>query len=129
MVKSQKLPMTIVRHPTVREKDGLAMSSRNARLSALGRKRATLIYRALQATEQLYQSGEHRRRLLEEAVIEVLQKEKSLTIDYVAIVDAETLKKITIVRREALVAVAVYLEGVRLIDNCILVPSKIRSAA
>ena len=74
MVKSQKSKVKIVRHPTIREKDGLAMSSRNVRLSAEGRQKALLISKALKAAEYLYQKGERNPETLRQKIEQGLTK-------------------------------------------------------
>lgn len=120
MVKEQKMDVRIFRHPTVREKDGLAMSSRNARLSPKGRAAALAISRSLRAAEKLYSAGERRAPVIQSAVLTELQREPGITVDYAAVVDAETLKELPTLNRPGLVAVAGSVEGVRLIDNGLL---------
>ncbi len=123
MVKEQKLDVKILRHTIVREKNGLAMSSRNKRLSPVARTRATEIYKALRAGEFLYNSGEKRAKKIQECVLKDLAKEKAFTVEDVSLVDAVTLDPIETIRKESLLAVAVVIEGVRLIDNCLLATS------
>lgn len=120
MARDLELSVEIVGCPLVREADGLAMSSRNARLSAVGRKRALAISRALFAAAELWRSGA---RLAEtEAALHSALAE--LEVEYALICDAETLATLNekSSRPESVViAVAAYVDGVRLIDN-ILIP-------
>jgi len=110
----------IVVVPTVREADGLALSSRNVKLDAERRKVAPVIYRALSLAEAMraagvVDSGEIKRRM--RAVIE---DEPVARIDYLSIADAESLEELETVDRPALVSVAVWLGESRLIDNILL---------
>jgi pantoate--beta-alanine ligase len=120
MVKQQKMRISIIRHPTVREKDGLAMSSRNARLTPKGRQTALCLFRALKKAEDAFKSGERDAEKIEALVRDELEAEPGVKIDYVAVVDAETLDDISLIGKRALVALAVIIEGVRLIDNGLL---------
>lgn len=120
MVKEQEMDVRIVRHPTVREKDGLAMSSRNARLSPEGRKKALALFRSLQKGKSLYEDGERDAAVVGEAVLRELSRDPAVRPDYAAVVDAETLEDISRLDRPALIAVAAFVEGVRLIDNGLL---------
>lgn len=115
----QKMDVEIVPHPIVRTPEGLALSSRNDRLSPDGRTRALCLSRSLQAAESLFLKGERDPRKIEEEVREILRG-PSVRIDYARVVDAETLEGIREIRRPTLVALAAFVEGVRLIDNCIL---------
>lgn len=123
MVAHQKFPITIVRHPTVREKDGLAMSSRNVRLSPAGRRKALVLSRALREAESLYKGGERDAPRLQEKIRAILEAEPGVTVDYAAVVDARTLGSVSTIDRPILVALAASVEGVRLIDNCLLNPT------
>ncbi len=119
ITKAARLPVTIIRHPTVREKDGLAMSSRNVRLSPEGRQKAALISKALKAAEYLHAKGERNPDVIRKKIEQGLIKEK-IQIDYVSVVDADSLEPIVSIQKSALVAIAVFIDGVRLIDNCVL---------
>ncbi|MEN9227764.1 MAG: bifunctional pantoate--beta-alanine ligase/(d)CMP kinase [Gloeomargarita sp. GXS_bins_116] len=103
--------------PTVREPDGLAYSSRNAYLNGAARQRAGCIYRALQQAEILFRQGERQAGALLAAVQAVLAQEPALRVQYLELVDAVTLQPVTVVETEAILAVAAFLDGVRLIDN------------
>lgn len=109
----------VVGMPIVREPDGLAMSSRNANLSEEERARARAIPRYLEAVRSRFQAGSRTRSALLGDPATALQPGR---IDYVELVDAQTLEAIDRVERPALVALAVHFGGVRLIDNTILVP-------
>ncbi|MCS7030862.1 MAG: bifunctional pantoate--beta-alanine ligase/(d)CMP kinase [Gloeomargarita sp. SKYG116] len=103
--------------PTVREPDGLAYSSRNAYLAGEARQRAACIYRGLQRAETLFRQGERQAATLLAAVQAELAQEPALTVQYLELVDATTLQPLTVVETEGILAVAVWLAGVRLIDN------------
>ena len=108
----------IVVVPTVREESGLAMSSRNANLSAEERKRAAVIYRALSEAADAFAGGERNASRLTEIVITRIESEPLARIDYVACVDAESLEPVDMIEdREAIIAAAVYFGNIRLIDN------------
>ena len=111
----------IIVAPTVREESGLAMSSRNARLSDEERQKASIIYKALRQAKSAAREGERNAAHLAEIVRQKIEEEPLSQIDYIAIVDHETLEPIEKIRENAaLVAVAVRFGKVRLIDNVIL---------
>jgi pantoate--beta-alanine ligase len=113
----------IIVAPTVREESGLAMSSRNVRLSDEERQKASVIYRALREAKAAAREGERNTAHLAEIVRRKIESEPLSQIDYIAIVDNETLEPIEKIRENAaLVAVAVRFGKVRLIDNVILNP-------
>jgi pantoate--beta-alanine ligase len=114
------LPVRIVAVPTVREPDGLAMSSRNTKLDAAQRQVAPALYRALTAARDLFTQGEVEPSRLEAAARQVLESEPNLGIDYVAVVDAVTLGRPPRAIPGSVLAVAVKLGPTRLIDNVIL---------
>ena len=120
MVGDLNLPVEIVVCPIVREPDGLALSSRNAYLDAKQRRSATVLHRALQRVEDLAAKDERRSAALIEAARRVFQEEPAVRVDYVEIVDNETLDPVADVSRGALVAVAAYLGSTRLIDNLLI---------
>lgn len=111
----------IVVIPTVREKSGLAMSSRNERLSAEGREKAAVIIEGLREAKTAFKKGERDASDLAEIVQNRIAAEPAAALDYVAIVDRDSLQAVEkIGDDETLIAVAVEIEGVRLIDNVIL---------
>ncbi|MBM3253080.1 MAG: pantoate--beta-alanine ligase [Candidatus Omnitrophica bacterium] len=117
MVEDLNFPLKIKIMPTIREKDGLAMSSRNAYLSKTERKDATIIYEALRSAKKLILSGELNTDVVKSYIKKLLGKKKSIKIDYIEIVDAKNLKKLKKFSRKALIAIAVFLGKTRLIDN------------
>lgn len=111
----------IVIAPIVREENGLAMSSRNARLSEEERQKASVIYYALRDAKIAAKNGERNASILAEIVRQRLETEPLAVIDYVAVVDSETLEPIEKIGENAvLIAIAVNFGNVRLIDNTVL---------
>lgn len=111
----------IIVAPTVREESGLAMSSRNSRLSDEERQKASIIYKALRQAKSAAREGERNAAHLALIVRQKIESEPLAQIDYVAVVDNETLEPIEKIRENAaLVAVAVRFGKVRLIDNIVL---------
>ncbi|MBI3962733.1 MAG: pantoate--beta-alanine ligase [Deinococcus sp.] len=122
LVRDLNIPVEVVGCPTVREENGLAMSSRNVFLSPEQRQRAEIIYRALRRGQELVRSGERQVARLEEALRQVLAQEPELRLDYVAVVDAKTLEPLSQLNGIGRVLVAAYLGSVRLIDNAAIGP-------
>ncbi|HYE98179.1 MAG TPA: pantoate--beta-alanine ligase [Planctomycetota bacterium] len=106
--------------PTLREEDGLAMSSRNQYLGPKQRKDATCLYRALQRAEELTGRGENSASKVAAEMRKVIQKVKGTRIEYIATVNAETLEPVKEIKGRTLVALAVRIGKARLIDNVIL---------
>ena len=119
LVRDLDLPMEVVTLPTVREADGLAMSSRNARLDTEQRKRAVSLSRGLFAAKAAFDGGERQvERLLAMARGPMREAE---SVQYLELVDAETLAPLTgVLDRPAALCVAAYFGSVRLIDNVLL---------
>jgi pantoate--beta-alanine ligase len=117
MVADLNLGMDIVVVPTVRDKDGLAMSSRNIYLSPGERQAATILFRALTLALQLRLGGENDANKLREQMTSLVQKETLAQIDYISIADAETLEELNLIDRPALASLAVRIGKTRLIDN------------
>lgn len=123
MVREQGLPVEIVPMPTVREPDGLAMSSRNAYLSPEERRAALVVPRALElAREMVERRGERDAARLKEALESSIGREPRVRIDYVAVTDYETLEELQVIDRPALALLAVRVGPTRLIDNASLLP-------
>ena len=120
MVADLNMNLEIVTVPTVREPDGLAMSSRNAYLNPQQRQAATVLYQALSLAQKLWSQGEKDAQRLRQEMIALIQKQPLATIDYVSIADAETLDELDTVRPPALVSLAVRIGSTRLIDNIVL---------
>jgi pantoate--beta-alanine ligase len=119
LVEDLNLPVQIVALPTVRESDGLAMSSRNALLDPAQRERALALSKALRAAAELVASGERSAEALVDAATMVLEHH-DVEIDYVALVDPSSLEPVQMLTDETLLAIAVRVGEVRLIDNCLL---------
>ena len=120
MVADLDMPIRLIMAPTIREQDGLAMSSRNVRLSTAARQEAVAISQGLLAAQAQFDSGIRESEQLIETVESVIAL-TSAEIDYVKLVDAKTLQDTTSASEGSVIVVAVILDGVRLIDNHILV--------
>jgi len=120
LVRDLDFPVEIVSGPTVREPDGLAMSSRNVLLSPDERKQALCLRRALDRAEELHRSGERDAAKVRAAIAGIIAAAPSATLDYIEIVDDETLEPVARTDRPALVALAVKFSKTRLIDNTVL---------
>jgi len=120
LVRDFALPLRIVAVPTVREADGLAMSSRNAYLSPAEREVAPGIYRALKTAAGRFETGLTDPAALEEVVRDLLEGAPGVAIDYVALVDETTLRRPVRAVAGSVLAVAVKLGSIRLIDNVVL---------
>jgi len=120
MVADLNMPLEIVVCPTVREPDGLAVSSRNQYLSAEQRKDAAYIYKSLQKCRQMIDAGIKDTEKIAAEMREVLQQAPSIKIEYVSIVDARTLANIEQIAGKVLIAVAVGIGRARLIDNILV---------
>jgi pantoate--beta-alanine ligase len=117
MVRDLNVPVDIRICPTVREPDGLALSSRNGYLNAAERQQATALFRALHKAKQLIDAGERSRESIEEAMRSVLQSEPGIITDYAEIVDPITFEPATTVAGSILAVVAARVGPARLIDN------------
>lgn len=117
MVRDLHMKVTIVVCPIVRESDGLAMSSRNIYLSKEEREQALALNRALYEVQKKYEYGEVNVMNLKASIIETIKKQPLAQIDYVEILDGETLNEIIEIKKQALAAVAVKFGKTRLIDN------------
>ena len=119
LVADLDMPIRLIMAPTIREEDGLAMSSRNVRLSASARQEAVAISQGLMAAQNQFASGIRESELLIKAVESVIAL-TSAEIDYVKLVDAKTLQDATTASKGSVIVVAVVLDDVRLIDNLVL---------
>ena len=117
MVSDLDMGIEIVAVPTVREPDGLAMSSRNTRLSPEERRAALVLWKALSLAEELCSAGERDAEVLRGRMMALLSSEPLAEIDYVSIADAQTLEELEEVDCPALASLAVRIGKVRLIDN------------
>lgn len=123
MVHDLSFPVRIVVSPTMRECDGLAMSSRNAYLSPGERIEAVCLSRALQLAGSMCSEGIRDADRIREAMVKIIGSQPSAAIDYVEIVDPETLKPVVSIQARALIALAVRIGRTRLIDNAIIGPA------
>ena len=119
MVKDLRLPAKIVVCPIVREPDGLAMSSRNAYLSEEQRRQALVLSRAVRKAESLVAGGERRRDVLISAARDAFAAEAAVRVDYIELVNWDTLEPVETASGGSLFAVAAYVGTTRLIDNTI----------
>ena len=120
MVRDLGSNIDVVAVPTVRESDGLAMSSRNAYLNAQERAAAAILYRALKLAEDRVRSGERDAAAVETAARDLIESEPLARIDYVAVVDPETLESVERITGPVVVALAVRIGETRLIDNMLI---------
>jgi pantoate--beta-alanine ligase len=120
MARDLKFPLEIVPVPTVREADGLAMSSRNAYLSAEERKAAAVLYRALSQARERFAKGERVAAVLVGAAQGVIESQPIVQVQYIELRDAETLAQVDRIERPAVLAVAAFVGKTRLIDNVVL---------
>jgi len=120
MVADLNMNLEIVTVPTVREPDGLAMSSRNTYLNAEERQAALVLYRALSLAQQLYSQGGRNAQRLRQEMTALIQKEPLANIDYVSVAHPETMEELDKVSPPALVSLAVKIGKTRLIDNIVL---------
>jgi pantoate--beta-alanine ligase len=119
MVEDLNTGIEIIGIPILRERDGLAMSSRNAYLTSDQRKAALSLNRSLQKAAELFRSGERGTGRIIDAVKEVIGREQGISIDYAEIRDAKTLEGIEFIEGQAVIALAAKVGKVRLIDNLV----------
>ena len=120
MAKDLDMNLNVVVCPTVREPDGLAMSSRNIYLNPEERKAAPVLYQSLLLAKDLFAIGERNAAAILEQMITLIQKEPLAKINYISIADPETLAELKAIDKSALVSMAVRFGNTRLIDNLIL---------
>jgi pantoate--beta-alanine ligase len=120
MVADLALDLEVVAVPTVREADGLAMSSRNTYLNPEERRQAKVLYQALTLAQKLYNGGERDAKTIRQKMADLIKKEPLANIDYVSIAGAETLEELDVVKPPALVSMAVRIGKTRLIDNVVV---------
>lgn len=124
LVRDLSMSVEIVSHPIVREPDGLALSSRNAYLTAAERAAAVCLSRALCLAERLFKRGETSARAIMRKAHAELDKEPLAAVEYVKVCDAETLNDIEAIEDTAVLALAVRIGTARLIDNRVLARSQ-----
>jgi pantoate--beta-alanine ligase len=113
-------PVEIVVAATVRESDGLAMSSRNVHLTAAQRAAAPVLFKALTEANRLFESGEHNGNMLRAAMRAIVETEPLAKLDYVSVADPKTLVECTAVNTVAMASIAAHFGPTRLIDNFVL---------
>ena len=121
MVRDLNMRVNVVVAPTVRDSDGLALSSRNSRLSNKERRAAPVIYRSLRSAESHWQQGERRCDVLQRQVRRALAEESLVSkVDYVSVAHPETLEELETATGRVMISTALWLGNTRLIDNLVL---------
>lgn len=120
MVQDLNFNLDIVVCPTIREADGLAMSSRNANLSPAARQQATCLYHALSQAQEAIINGEREADKLRAMMVAVIEKADLAQVDYVSVADLDTLEELSQVSNGCLLSMAVFVDGIRLIDNLLI---------
>ena len=120
MVTDLNMNLEVVVVPTLREPDGLAMSSRNVYLSPEERQAAVVLWRSMNLVKGLWQKGERNAEKIRNEMVALIKKEPLARIDYVSIANPRTLDELSHIKGSALVSMAVYIGKTRLIDNLIL---------
>jgi pantoate--beta-alanine ligase len=117
MVQDLNFNIEVIICPTVREPDGLAMSSRNTNLSPAARQQAPCLYRALLAAKDLFEQDERDAERLRAKMVAVIGSADMARLDYVSVAHPDTLEELTVIEDRALLSLAVFFDTVRLIDN------------
>jgi pantoate--beta-alanine ligase len=120
MVKDLEMPLAVIIVPTVREPDGLAMSSRNVYLTKEMRQQAPVLYQSLQLGEKLWKQGETDASIIRQQMVALIQKQPLAQIEYIDVADTETLAELKTIKTSALVSMVVRFGHTRLLDNIIL---------
>ena len=120
MVADLNMPIKIIPVPTVRESDGLAMSSRNSYLNPEERKSALCLKKSLDLADKMFRGGEKDVSVIKNAVVSLIQGHPFTEIDYVSLCDPVTFEDIETLGEKNLLALAVRVSKTRLIDNCLL---------
>jgi len=120
MVRDLNFNLDLITCPTVREMDGLAMSSRNAGLSPEARQQAVCLFRALTAAENTFHSGTRNAAKLKSVMEKTIGPFDKARTDYISVAHPETLEKLSVIDEKALLSLAVFVDDVRLIDNLLI---------
>jgi pantoate--beta-alanine ligase len=120
LVNDLNLGVTIQVRPTVREQDGLAMSSRNVYLSADERRLASLLFQALQAGRQMIRSGVNNAATIERIMRQAIEQAPTIHVDYLAVCDPDSLEPLSVISARAVLLGAVRIGSIRLIDNLLV---------
>jgi pantoate--beta-alanine ligase len=122
MVKDMDMDIQIIGVPTVREPDGVAMSSRNSYLSPEERKSALCLKKSLDLAREMFSQGKKDAQKMREAVEKLILSHPFTEIEYVNVCDPMTLEDVDRIEGEAILALAVKVGKARLIDNCLIGP-------
>lgn len=117
MVRDLNMELEIVPCPIIREEDGLAKSSRNTYLSSEEREAALVLSRALNLAKESLSQGQRNGEKIKALIIEEISKEPLARIDYIEVVDSLSLQRVSVIEKDILVAIAVFIGKTRLIDN------------
>ncbi len=120
MIEDLNFDIKIIISPLIREKDGLAVSSRNSYLSSDERKDAVVLYKSLMFAKKEIKNGEKSARIIVDKMKGLILKKKSVKLEYIYITDPNTLDKVDPIDRKVLIAIAAYVGKTRLIDNIIV---------
>ncbi len=120
MVYDLNFPLKIILAPIIREKEGLAMSSRNKHLSNDQKKNALVIHKSLQKAEEMINSGEINSKILYENIYDIIKQGTPDKIDYISIVDYNNLHPVETLTDKSVIAIAVFFGDTRLIDNMVI---------
>ena len=120
MVRDLNFNLDLITCPTVRETDGLAMSSRNASLSPAARRQAVCLFRALTAAENTFHSGTRNAAKIKTVMEKTIEPFDKARTDYISVAHPETLEKLNVIDEKALLSLAVFIDDVRLIDNLLI---------
>ncbi len=120
MVYDLNFPLKIILAPIIREKEGLAMSSRNKHLSNEQKKNAVVIHKSLQKAEEMINSGEINCKILYENIYDIIKQGTPDKIDYISIVDYNNLHPVETLTEKSVIAIAVFFGETRLIDNMVI---------
>jgi len=120
MVIDLNMNVEVVSVPTVREADGLAMSSRNTYLNPAERNAALIVSKSIQLAQSLWTRGERNANKIKQQLVQMVQNEPLAKIDYISIADDDSLDEVDIINGRALVSMAVWVGKTRLIDNIVI---------
>ncbi|MBT3323011.1 MAG: pantoate--beta-alanine ligase [Anaerolineae bacterium] len=120
MVRDLNMPIEIIASPIIRERDGLAMSSRNTYLNPAERQAALVLSKSLEAAKSAYQNGERNAQILRVKMEEVINAEPLARLEYISCADYDQLNEIEKIEKKTLLSMAVYIGKTRLIDNEVL---------
>ncbi|PCI29774.1 MAG: pantoate--beta-alanine ligase [SAR324 cluster bacterium] len=119
MVRDLNFNVEVIRCPTFREENGLAMSSRNTLLTPEQKEKAAILYQSLQLAKEMIAAGERETAKVIDAMTELINREGMAQVDYISINDRETLEEFPTLQGKILISLAVFFDQVRLIDNVI----------